>query len=203
MAFKIIFATGNAHKLEELKEITELVTGSRDFIEFSTPPSPFDPDENGTTFEANSLIKAREANNLTGMMTLADDSGLCVESLDGRPGLHSARYAPSQDEKISKLLGEMSDKNNRRAKFVCAMTLLDKNGEILCQEIGECHGKIALQRSGTNGFGFDPVFISDEQNPQNITLAQMSDVEKNTISHRANALKKVIKYLQNSNKSTF
>lgn len=113
---KIVFATGNAHKLEELREITELVTGDANFIDFSTPPKPFDPDENGTTFEANSLIKAREANRLTGMMTLADDSGLCVEALDGRPGLHSARYAPTQDEKIEKLLAEMEGKTNRIEK---------------------------------------------------------------------------------------
>lgn len=193
---KITFATGNPHKLEELREITELVTGRTDFIEFSTPPKPFDPDENGTTFEENSLIKAREANRVTGMMTLADDSGLCVEALNGRPGLHSARYAGTQDEKIQKLLAEMSGKTNRKAKFVCAMTLLDKNGKILTVELGECHGKIAESRSGTNGFGFDPVFIPYENNPENITLAQMSDKEKNTISHRANALKKIIEYLK-------
>lgn len=190
---KIVFATGNAHKLEELREITELVTGDAGFIDFSTPPKPFDPDENGTTFEANSLIKAREANRLTGMMTLADDSGLCVEALDGRPGLHSARYAGTQDEKIEKLLAEMEGKTNRCAKFVCAMTLLDENGEILTVELGECHGEISLKRAGTNGFGFDPVFIPTGENR---TLAEMSDVEKNRISHRANALKKVINYLK-------
>lgn len=190
---KIVFATGNAHKLEELREITELVTGDAGFIDFSTPPKPFDPDENGTTFEANSLIKAREANRLTGMMTLADDSGLCVEALDGRPGLHSARYAPTQDEKIEKLLAEMESKTNRHAKFVCAMTLLDENGEILAVERGECHGEISLRRAGTNGFGFDPVFIPTGENR---TLAQMSDVEKNRISHRANALKNIINYLK-------
>lgn len=190
---KITFATGNAHKLEELREITELVTGDTGFIDFSTPPKPFDPDENGITFEANSLIKAREANRLTGMMTLADDSGLCVEALDGRPGLHSARYAGTQDEKIEKLLAEMEGKTNRRAKFVCAMTLLDENGEILTVERGECHGEISLQRAGTNGFGFDPVFIPTGETR---TLAEMSDVEKNRISHRANALKNIINYLK-------
>ncbi len=199
MAFKIIFATGNAHKLEELREITELVMGKSDFIEFSTPPKPFDPDENGLTFEANSLIKAREANRLTGMMSLADDSGLCVEALNGRPGLYSARYAETQDEKIEKLLAEMSGQDNRRAKFVCAMTLLDKEGNILCQHRGECHGQIAEMRAGTNGFGFDPIFIPDEKQPddgQILTLAQMSDLQKNTISHRANALKKVLEFVK-------
>ena len=115
---EIIFATGNAHKLEELREITELVTGDKDFIKFSTPPKPFDPDENGSTFEANSLIKAKEANRLTHILTLADDSGLCVETLDGRPGLHSARYAPTQDEKIEKLLNEMTKLIVKQNSFV-------------------------------------------------------------------------------------
>lgn len=196
---KIVFATGNAHKLEELKAITKLVTGKDDYIEFSTPPKPFDPIENGETFEANSLIKAKEANKITGMMTLADDSGLCVETLDGRPGLFSARYAPSQDEKIEKMLLEMKNKKNRRAKFVCCMTLLDENGNILCVECGECFGEIAQKRSGTNGFGFDPIFLPDEEQAENaekITLAQMSETQKNTISHRAKALQKIIKYLQ-------
>ena len=194
---KIVFATGNAHKLEELKAITKLVTGQEDFIEFSTPPKPFDPDENGTTFEANSLIKAQEANKLTGMMTLADDSGLCVEALDGRPGLLSARYAPTQAEKINKMLDEMKNKTNRRAKFVCCMTLLDENGKILCVEHGECLGEIAHKQAGTNGFGFDPIFLPDEeQQTCKKTLAEMTETQKNTISHRAKALKKIIDYLK-------
>jgi len=196
MVYKICFATGNEHKVKELNEITEIFAG-KNFIKFSAPPKPFDPIENADTFEGNSLIKAKYANQTTGMMTLADDSGLCVEILDGRPGLYSARYAPTQDKKIEKLLGEMTGKENRKAKFVCAMTLLDKNGEILFQTRGECYGKIALKRAGTNGFGFDPVFIP---NGENRTLAEMSEEEKNKISHRSNALQKVINYLKSANK---
>lgn len=194
---KIIFGTGNAHKLEELREITRIYTGHNDLIEFVTPEPPFDTVENGATFEENSLIKAQAVKLKNGYFVLADDSGLCVEALDGRPGLYSARYAPSQDEKIQKLLAEMKDKQKRRAKFICAMTLLDDRGEVIFKTTGECHGKIAHERAGTNGFGFDPVFVPDEgQNFEEIkTLAQMPSDLKNQISHRANALKKVIDFI--------
>lgn len=199
MKHKIIFGTGNAHKLEELREITRIFTGDTNFIEFTTPEPPFDPIENGSTFEENSLIKAQAVKPQNGYYILADDSGLCVEALDGRPGLYSARYAPSQDEKISKLLTEMHGNQNRRAKFVCAMTLLNDKGEILFKTTGECQGKIAISRAGTNGFGFDPVFIPDEkQNEEIKTLAQMPSDIKNQISHRANALKKIITFIQNN-----
>ena len=195
---KIIFGTGNGHKLEELREITRLYTGKNDFIEFVVPEPPFEPIENGSTFEENSLIKARAVKPQSGYFILADDSGLCVEALGGRPGLYSARYAPTQDEKIQKLLAEMENQQNRRAKFVCAMTLLNDKGEILFKTTGECHGKIAQKRAGTNGFGFDPVFIPNEgQNSEEIkTLAQMPSELKNQISHRAKALKKIIDFLK-------
>jgi len=200
---KIIFGTGNEHKLEELREITRIYTGQADFIEFVTPEPPFEPIENGSTFEDNSLIKAQAVKPKAGYFILADDSGLCVEALDGRPGLYSARYAPTQDEKIEKLLAEMEHKTNRRAKFVCAMTLLNDKGEILFKTRGECHGEIAQTRAGMNGFGFDPVFIPDEgqiSTPQiptePRTLAQMPSELKNQISHRAKALRAVIDYVR-------
>ena len=123
---KIVFATGNPHKLKEINEISK---GSG--IEFILPNEGFDPVENGSTFEENSLIKAKEANRVSHMISLADDSGLCVEALNGAPGLHSARYAGTQQEKIDKILKELEQHSNRRAKFVCVMTLLDANGEVL------------------------------------------------------------------------
>lgn len=179
---KIVFATGNKHKLEEINEISK---GSG--IEFILPQNDFNPVENGRTFEENSLIKAKAA--YSGMMTLADDSGLCVEALNGAPGLYSARYAGSQDEKINKILEELKPHKNRKAKFVCVMTLLDEKGEVLYVSKGECFGRIAQKRSGKNGFGYDPVFIVGEGN---LTMADMSEEEKNKISHRAIALKDII-----------
>ena len=193
---KITFATGNAHKLQEINEIAQGTD-----IEFVLPPQGFEPVENGETFEENSLIKALEAARLSGMISLADDSGLCVEALNGAPGIYSARYADTAQGRINKLLKELENVPslggglgrglNRRAKFVCAMTLVDADGNILFQTRGECHGEIAKEQSGVNGFGYDPVFLIGEK-----TMAEMSEEEKNEISHRGIALRKVLEYLE-------
>jgi len=187
---KIVFATSNPHKLAEINEISK---GSG--IEFVLPPDNFDPDETGLTFEENSLIKAKEAAKLSGQISLADDSGLCVEALDGGPGIYSARYADTAQARIDKLLKNLTPFGNRNAKFVCAMTLVDEFGNILNTEIGECHGQIARTQSGINGFGYDPVFIVDGYN---VTMADMSEELKNTISHRSAALTKMITYIQSN-----
>lgn len=185
---KIVLATGNPHKLQEINEITE---GSG--IEFVLPSGKFDPVENGKTFEENSVIKAKEASKISGQIALADDSGLCVEALNGEPGIHSARYDTTPQRRIDKLLKNLTDTANRKAKFVCVMTLTDKDGNILHQVKGECHGQIAKEQFGTNGFGYDPVFLVDGYD---ITMAQMSEELKNKISHRANALSKMIRFIK-------
>ena len=191
---KIVFATSNPHKIKELNGIV------RDFgesdIEFVLPPEGFDPVENGKTFEENSLIKAKEAYRLTGMISLADDSGLCVEALDGEPGIYSARYAETPQARIDKLLKNLEPYKNRRAKFVCAMTLIGENGEILFADRGECHGSIAFHQAGNGGFGYDPVFLVDGQGGK--TIAELTDNEKNAVSHRGNALRKLLKFLKNN-----
>ncbi len=188
VSLKIVFATGNPHKLQEINEISR---GSG--IEFILPPVGFNPDETGTTFEENSYIKAKEAALLSNCIALADDSGLCVEALNGEPGIHSARYADSPQARIDKLLDNLTDVTNRKAKFVCAMTLVDEFGNILDKEIGECYGEIATEQAGTNGFGYDPVFLVDGYG---VTMAEMSEDLKNTISHRANALSKIISFIK-------
>lgn len=191
----IVFATSNPHKLQEVNDIAK---GSG--IEFVLPPKGFDPIEDGTTFEGNSYIKAKEAAKLSGMMALADDSGLCVEALDGAPGIYSARYADTPQARIDKLLNAMSDKENRKAKFVCAMTIVNPDGKIVFQTRGECHGEIAKKQSGTNGFGYDPVFIptlSLQSQVQEVTIAELSEEEKNKISHRGKALRNVLEFLKN------
>ena len=187
-SLKIVFATGNLHKLQEINEISR---GSG--IEFILPPANFDPDETGTTFEENSYIKAKEAALLSNCIALADDSGLCVEALNGEPGIHSARYAETPQARIGKLLDNLTDVTNRKAKFVCAMTLVDEFGNVLDKEIGECYGEIATEQSGTNGFGYDPVFVVDGYG---VTMAEMSEDLKNSIYHRANALSKIISYVK-------
>lgn len=184
---KIVFATSNPHKLHELNEIC-----ADSGIEFVLPSEGFAPIENGSTFEENSLIKAEEAFRVSKTYSLADDSGLCVEALDGAPGLYSARYAGTQDEKIEKLLGELKGFENRRAKFVCCVTLLDDKGEMIFQTVGECHGSIVKERKGINGFGYDPIFKADNYD---CTIAELSEEEKNKISHRGKALKNFLEFM--------
>ena len=185
---KIVFATGNPHKLQEVNEIAQGCG-----VEFILPPDNFNPIENGESFEQNSIIKAQEASKVSGQMSLADDSGLCVEALNGAPGIHSARYDTTPQRRIDKLLKNLTDTDNRKAKFVCVMTLTDKDGDVLAQVTGECHGQIATKQSGTNSFGYDPVFIVDDYG---ITMADMSEDLKNKISHRAVALSKMIRFIQ-------
>lgn len=194
---KIVFATSNQHKLRELNEITKSF-GISD-VEFILPPKDFNPVEDGSTFEDNSLIKAREAAKLTGMMALADDSGLCVECLNGAPGIYSARYADTPQARIDKLLEAVKPFENKKAKFVCAMTLVDKNGDILFADRGECLGKIAEEQAGCHGFGYDPIFLPAGKNGQ--TMAELTDDEKNSISHRGNALRKVLGFIKSYKRS--
>ncbi len=187
---KIVFATGNLHKLQEINEI------SRDSgVEFILPPEGFNSAETGTTFEENSFQKAKEAASLSRTITLADDSGLCVEALGGAPGIYSARYAETPQDRINKLLTNLAPFTNRNAKFVCVMTLVDEFGNVLNREIGECHGKIAKSPSGINGFGYDPIFIADGYG---VTLADMSEDLKNSISHRSAALLKMLSYIKST-----
>lgn len=188
---KLVFATSNPHKLQEIKDIAGDIN-----IEFLLPPNGFDPIENGTTFEENSYIKAKEAAKLSGIVALADDSGLCVEALDGAPGIYSARYADTPQARINKLLNAMNKKENRRAKFVCTMTLVSPDGEIIFQTRGECHGNIAYKQAGTNGFGYDPIFLVGNGST---TMAELSEAEKNKISHRGQALRNVLEFLRDTN----
>ena len=195
---KIVLATSNPHKVEEINAIIK-ETAVDLGVEFILPPKGFDPIEDADTFEGNALLKAKEANKITGMPTLADDSGLCVDALDGEPGIHSARYADTPIARIEKLLGALKDvaDENRGAKFVCAMVLLDEKGEVLFSDRGECLGKIGREVKGQNGFGYDPIFVVGNGD---LTMSELSEEEKNRISHRGLALQKVIKYLQTSKK---
>lgn len=187
---KIVLATGNPHKVEEINAITE-----DSGVHFVLPYNGFNPEETGSTFLENALIKAKEAYKNSRMLTLADDSGLCVDALNGAPGLYSARYAGTQAEKIQKLLEELKDVpfEKRTAKFVCAMVLLGIDGEVLFSYQGECKGHIGFEPKGDNGFGYDPIFVVEGGD---LTMAQMPEEVKNKISHRAVALEKVMEFLK-------
>lgn len=189
---EIVIATSNPHKLEEIK----LIANAND-ITFTLAPKEFNPIENGETFEENSFIKANCASKLTNKFSLADDTGLCVDYLNGAPGLHSARYANTQEEKINKLLSELKNVpyDKRNAHFSCVMTLCDEEGKLIYQTTGRVDGHIVETAKGVNGFGYDPIFYIDNLNK---TMAEMTIEEKNTLSHRAIALNKMIEFIKNN-----
>lgn len=189
---KIALGTSNPHKLEEIKDMLKEI--HPDSVDFVLVEGEFNPVENGTTFEENSYIKAAEAAKIMGIPALADDTGLCVKALDGRPGIHSARYAPDQKSKIAKLLGEMENvpKEEREAYFVCTMTLVAPDGRILHAQTGRIDGYIDTKPSGEHGFGYDPLFFIPQLNK---TMADMSMKEKNTLSHRARALRPMVEWI--------
>ena len=162
-------------------------------ITFILPPEGFDPDETGTTFEENSLIKAKAAWELSHTWALADDSGLCIDALDGKPGIFSARYAETPQKRIDRVLKELEGTENRTAHFTCRMTLISPDGNVALSCEGRCDGTIVKKQRGVNGFGYDPIFLI---NGDTRTMAELSDEEKNRVSHRSKALKQVIEYLK-------
>ena len=186
---KLIFATKNKNKLSEVKNILK---GSD--IEIIGIEDNFNPEETGVTFEENAFIKASEAARITKLPSIADDSGLVVDALDGRPGVYSSRYAETDEKRINKLLEELKDtpSSERSARFMCSMVVISPEGEKLFSVTQSCEGKIAASPSGEQGFGYDPVFYLPEKNA---TMAELSMEEKNKISHRAKALKKTVEWL--------
>ena len=192
---KITLATGNLHKVEEINLI------AKDYgITFVLPKREFDPVENGKTFLENAYCKVKAATiNGETELYLADDSGLCVEALNGAPGIRSARYAKTAEERIDKLLNAIKDvkeEEKRKAKFVCAMVIADKSGKKLFEVQEECLGRIMFNRKGQNGFGYDPIFFVESQNKG---MAELSSEEKAKVSHRAKALNKVLNWLKEYN----
>ena len=185
---KIVLASSNEHKV---KEINAIVSGTG--IGFILPPKGFDPIEDGKTFEENSLIKAQAAWELSKTWTLADDSGLCIDALNGAPGIHSARYAETPQKRINRVLEEMVGVANRSARFKCCMTLLNPQGEVAFSYTGICEGSIVREQRGNNGFGYDPIFLLKDSDK---TMAELSEEEKNKISHRGKALSAVINYIK-------
>jgi len=186
---KVILASGNKHKLEEIQEILkdyklELVTM------YDAGLKDYEIIEDGDTFEANSLIKAQAVMDELGIDTIADDSGLEVDALGGAPGVYSARYAGEDADYLAnnvKLIKELSEvpDEKRTARFVTVLTMLFKNGHKIVVR-GEVEGVIGHESRGDNGFGYDPLFIVPELGK---TFAQLESHEKNALSHRANALK--------------
>ena len=193
---QILLATRNSGKVVELRKLMEglpfEVVGLDQF------PAVSEVKETGTTFAENAVLKARGYARQCGLHTLADDSGLEVAALNGRPGVLSARYCgegAGYDVKIAELLREIerSNSSDRRARFVANIAFADPNGEILFEVEDVCEGAIADHPRGTNGFGYDPIFVPDGFAE---TFGELSDEIKNSISHRARAARKIMRYLR-------
>lgn len=184
---KLIIATRNAHKLEEIRAIFDF-QGLEVRSAFDFPEIP-DVVEDGVTLAENAQKKAIEIAQATGCWSMADDSGLEVFALDGAPGVYSARYAGGQcsySDNNTKLLHELAGKPDRAARFRTVIALSDPEGRVLTVE-GECPGRIIDELRGENGFGYDPLFVPEGYSE---TFAELASEVKNRISHRALALKK-------------
>jgi XTP/dITP diphosphohydrolase len=188
---KLIVASNNNHKIMEIKQI--LSHFPFEVLSLTEANINIDVEETGTTFMENAYLKANEIFKIAdGNMVLADDSGLAVESLEGAPGIFSARFAGEHGNNKAnneKLLGLLDGRpeQQRRAKFICAMVLIVNKDEIVKVQ-GEAEGVITAEFRGEEGFGYDPLFFVKEYNK---TFAQMSSEEKNAISHRGRALEKL------------
>jgi len=187
----IVVATGNPHKVAEYRE---LLAGQQVELQ-SLADYPGFPgvEENGSTFAENASIKALAACKYCDVPAFADDSGLEVEALGGRPGIHSSRYAATDPERIAKLLDELKGVENRRARFVCVIAIAI-NGEVIETFEGEVRGVIVDAPRGTSGFGYDPIFLPDGESR---TFGELPPEVKNSISHRANAFRKALEFVEN------
>ena len=186
---KVVLASKNIHKLKEISKITEKF--GFELVLQSQLGVDIDVEETGTTFEENSLLKARAVMEATGLPALADDSGIAVDALNGEPGIYSARYGfdESLDDwgRLQLLLKntEHVPDGQRQAQFVCVISFVTPEGTVI-QARGEIHGELTRSPAGENGFGYDPIFYYP---PLGKTTAELSPEEKNEVSHRANALK--------------
>ena len=182
---KLVLATHNAHKVAELRRILADHLRGIELIGYDGP----EPIEDGETFEANALIKARAAAKHTGLPAIADDSGISADALGGAPGIHSARYAGNRDDNdnLELLLTNLANESNRAAQFTCAAAFV--SGDFEHVELGIWPGEVLRERAGAAGFGYDPIFRPDGQT---VSAAELTADEKNAISHRTQAFLRLL-----------
>ncbi len=197
MIRKLILASNNAKKLKELRAI--LSDADVEIISQREAGCDFEVEETGTSFEENAFLKASAVTAATGEAAVADDSGLCVDALDGAPGVYSARFTGNHEDSDEVrnrfLLKKMEKQEQRGARFVSCICCTLPNGDVLrCR--GECEGEILYAPRGENGFGYDPIFLVKEAGR---SMAELSAEEKNRISHRAKALQGFRKELRDYN----
>jgi len=194
---KILFASTNEGKVKEVKEaLSNLDFEVLSLVDFSKELHNFDVEEDGETIEENAIIKARAYGDKLHVMTLADDTGLVVDALDGRPGVHSSRYGKNTLERNLRLLDEMKDvpEGKRSARFITVIAFYDPEKDKTKSVTGVMEGKITFELIGEEGFGYDPVFI----NELGKTNSEISTEEKNNISARGKALRGMVEVLEGS-----
>tara|TARA_Y100000589_G_scaffold217667_1_gene205253 strand:- start:2552 stop:3130 length:579 start_codon:yes stop_codon:yes gene_type:complete len=185
----LYIASKNLGKIKEYKKMLSSIN-----CDIKLQPQAIEVIESGKTFRDNAILKASEVSKKTKSFAIADDSGLCIESLDGSPGIFSSRYGENDQKRIERVLRELEHIDNRNAFFVANVCLSSPEGELLIDVEAKCFGEILMECRGSNGFGYDPIF---EELSTKLTFAEMSDEMKYKLSHRGKAIKKIIPKLKN------
>ena len=180
----LYLASKNKGKIEEYKKLLAGVN-----CKLLLQPESLEVEEDGLTFRDNAIKKASEVSRKTNNFSIADDSGICIEALGGKPGIYSSRYAENDQKRIERVLKELDGVQNRSAFFIANICVCSPNGEVIIESEAKCHGNIILIPRGKSGFGYDPIF---EEGSTRLTFAEMNNDIKDSCSHRGKALKKII-----------
>ena len=180
---KLYLASKNQGKIEEYKKLLLNVN-----CQLLLQPESIDVEENGITFRENAIKKASEVSKKTRNYAIADDSGICIDALDGRPGIYSSRYAENDQKRIERILHELDGEENRGAFFIANVCVCSPTGDVILESEAKCFGNIILSPRGKGGFGYDPIFIPHKSK---LTFGQISISKKMKIDHRSIAFKKL------------
>ncbi|GBF82192.1 RdgB/HAM1 family non-canonical purine NTP pyrophosphatase [Aphanothece sacrum] len=187
---QLIVATSNPGKLEEIAEYLTVLDW-----ELELKPKELDIEETGTTFQENAALKASQVAKSLGKWAIGDDSGLAVDALNGAPGIYSARYGQTDEQRIERLLKELGNNQNRQAQFICAIAIASPDGSIVWETEGICRGEILAEPRGKGGFGYDPLFFVPQYQQ---TFAEMNPEIKREVSHRGQAFALLLPQLRGS-----
>ena len=186
---RLYLASKNQGKIEEYKKLLLDVN-----CQLLLQPESIEVEENGITFRENAIKKASEVSKKTRNYAIADDSGICIDALDGRPGIYSSRYAENDQKRIERVLHELDGEKNRGAFFIANVCVCSPTGKVILESDAKCFGNIILSPRGNSGFGYDPIF---EELSSKLTFAEMNNELKDLCSHRGKAVKKIIPQLLN------
>tara|TARA_B100000945_G_C20242632_1_gene530728 strand:- start:61 stop:636 length:576 start_codon:yes stop_codon:yes gene_type:complete len=181
---KLYLASKNKGKIEEYKKLLSIVN-----CQLLLQPESIEVKEDGLTFRDNAIKKASEVSKKTKNFSIADDSGICIQALNGNPGIYSSRYADNDQKRIERVLHELEGVQNREAFFVANICVCSPYGKVIIESEAKCFGNIIFNPRGNGGFGYDPIF---EESSSKLTFAEMNSEIKDACSHRGRALKKII-----------